>query len=85
MLLCLSLFLLAGCAGDRLAFHKKGSATINENQICIAPAPGDILEYYSLTSSENSYEVPIITEDNIAQKYPDTCMPLIFKTVRITS
>ncbi|MDU5780783.1 MAG: hypothetical protein E6Z83_08235 [Pantoea sp.] len=78
-LFCLSLFLLAGCAGDRLAFHKKGSATINENQICIASASGDILEYYSLSSSENSYKVPILTEGNIAKKNPDTCIPLILK------
>ena len=78
-LLFFSIFFLAGCAGDRLAFHKKGSATVNESRVCIASVPGDILEYYSLSSSENSYAVPILTEDNIAKKYHDTCMPLILK------
>ncbi len=79
LLLFFSLFLLAGCAGDRLAFHKKGRATVNENRVCIASTPGDILEYYSLSSSENSYALPILTEDNIAKKYHDTCIPLILK------
>ncbi|AXF75039.1 hypothetical protein LU631_08895 [Erwinia tracheiphila] len=78
-LLCIFFFALTGCTGDRLSFHKKGSATVNENRVCIASAPSDILEYYSLSSSENSYAVPILTEDNIAKKYPDTCMPLILK------
>ncbi|MFG1174438.1 putative T6SS immunity periplasmic lipoprotein [Erwiniaceae bacterium CAU 1747] len=76
----LSLFLLVGCAGDRLAFHKEGSAIINERRICITSHPGDILEYYSLSSSENRYEAPVLTEDNVAKKYSDTCIPLMLKS-----
>lgn len=79
-LLCLFFFLLTGCAGDRLAFHQAGNATVSENRMCIVSAPDDILEYYSLSSSENSYVVPILTEDSIAKKYPDTCMDLILKS-----
>lgn len=77
--LCFSFLLLAGCVGDKLVFHKKGSATVNESRVCIASTPGDIMEYYSLSSSENSYETPILTEDNISKKYPDTCISFILK------
>lgn len=72
-------FLRTGCAGDKLASHKKGSATVNENRVCIASAPGDTLKYHSLSSPENSYQEPIIMEDNIAKEYPDTCISLILK------
>jgi len=79
ILLFFSLYLLSGCTGDKLAFHKKGNATVNESRFCITSDPGDILEYYSVSSSENSYAVPILTEDNIAKKHLDTCIPLIIK------
>ncbi|MGB8665083.1 MAG: putative T6SS immunity periplasmic lipoprotein [Serratia inhibens] len=78
-MLCLFFFLLTGCVGDRLAFHQAGHATVSENRICITASPGDILEYYLLTSSENNYEIPLSEEDNIAKKYPDTCIPLVLK------
>ena len=78
-LLCLFLFLLMGCAGDRLSFHQAGSATVNENRICISSFPGDILEYYSLSSSENNFEAPLSIEDNIVKKHSDTCIPLTLK------
>lgn len=78
-LLYLLFFLLTGCVGDRLSFHQAGSATVNENRICITSFPGDTLEYYSLSSSENKYEKPLLMEDNIARKYSDTCISLMLK------
>ncbi|MHC5175898.1 putative T6SS immunity periplasmic lipoprotein [Serratia sp. MYb239] len=73
------LVFLTGCAGDRLTFHQEGDATVDKNRICITSSPGDTLEYYSLSSSENNHKKPLAMEDGIVRRYPDTCIPLPLK------
>ncbi|WP_428847744.1 putative T6SS immunity periplasmic lipoprotein [Serratia rubidaea] len=77
--LCFLFVLLTGCSGDRLTFHQEDDATVDKSRICIASTPGDALEYYSLTSSENNYGKPLAMEDGIVKRYPDTCIPFILK------
>lgn len=73
-------FLLVGCVSDRLTFHQAGDATVSDTHICIVSPPGGILTYFSLSSSQNNYDEPLLKEDNIAKKYPDTCIPFVLKT-----
>lgn len=77
--LCLCGVLLAGCVSDRLTFHQAGNATVSDTHICIISPPGEVLKYFSLSSSENNYTSPLVTRDNIAKKYPDTCVPFELK------
>ncbi|WP_331254614.1 putative T6SS immunity periplasmic lipoprotein [Serratia rubidaea] len=77
--LCFLFVLLTGCGGDRLTFHQEGDATVDKNRICITSTPGNTLEYYSLTSSENNYEKPLAMKDGIVKRYPDTCIPFLLK------
>ncbi|MBT0728152.1 hypothetical protein HGT73_12340 [Rosenbergiella australiborealis] len=68
------LFFLSGCIGDRLVFRDKGDAVVLKNSICIASEPGDIVGFYMLSYSVNNYHPPLVMEDGIARKYPNTCI-----------
>ena len=78
--LFLMFILLAGCEGDRLVFRDKGDAIINKGSICIKSSANDILRYYNLSSSVNSYEKPLIAESDIEKKFPNTCIKVDLKT-----
>ncbi|WP_294900022.1 putative T6SS immunity periplasmic lipoprotein [Tatumella sp. UBA2305] len=67
-------FLLSGCTGDRLVFRNKGNAVVSKDSICITSKPGDVLEYYMLSYSVNNYHPPLNMEEDIAKKYPETCI-----------
>ncbi|WP_408014951.1 putative T6SS immunity periplasmic lipoprotein [Rouxiella aceris] len=80
MTILLSIFLISGCVGDRLDFRHKGSVyKKNSNLLCIDSKPGDSITYYLLSSSKNNYHPPLMFEDNINRKYPDTCLPIALK------
>ena len=65
---------LSGCTGDTLDFRHQGNARIEKDSICITSSPNDVLRFYLLTSSLDNYQKPLAMEDNIARKYPDTCI-----------
>lgn len=79
-LLLVLIFLVSGCVGDRLEFRNAGSVyQKNSNGICIKSKEGDVITYYLLTSSEDTYRQSLFFEDHIAKKYPDHCFNLILK------
>lgn len=65
---------ISGCTGDTLIFRHQGDARIDVNSICVNSSPGDILEFYLLSSSFDNYRKPIVMEEHISRKYPDTCI-----------
>ncbi|VEB98615.1 Uncharacterised protein [Cedecea lapagei] len=79
-LLLILIFLISGCVGDRLDFRNAGSVyQKNSKEICIKSKEGDVLSYYLLTSSADTYQHPLLFEDHIAKKYPDHCFNLTLK------
>ena len=72
--------LLSGCVGDRLDFRHKGEVFQQDrSRICVKSMPGDTMSYYLLSSSENNYAPPLVTENHINNKYPDTCINVTLK------
>jgi hypothetical protein len=72
--------LLSGCVGDRLDFRHKGEVFQQDrSKICVKSMPGDTMSYYLLSSSENNYAPPLLTENHINNKYPDTCINVTLK------
>ncbi|MBT0723807.1 hypothetical protein HH682_04990 [Rosenbergiella sp. S61] len=59
-----------------MVFRDKGDAVVLKNSICIASESGDVLDYYMLSYSVNNYHPPLIMEDDIAKKYPNTCIKI---------
>jgi hypothetical protein len=76
----ISISLFTGCVGDRLDFRHQGDIyNKNSELFCINSKPGDNITYYLLSSSENNYQSPLIFEDNVNKKYPDTCLQIKLK------
>lgn len=76
-----AIIMLTGCpgAGDRLVFDKKGDAIINAGSICIKRFPGDQLDYYMLSSSENNYHEPLARNVDGESQNLNGCLPLKLK------
>lgn len=77
--LLLIFIVLSGCVGDRLVFREKGDASVNKSSICIKSSSNDVLSYYNLSSSVNSYSKPLVAESNIIKEFPDTCIKVDLK------
>lgn len=72
--------ILSGCVGDRLDFRHAGSIfKKNNDYICVISKKDDVITYYILSSSADTYREPLFFADNIAKKYPDHCFNLTLK------
>ncbi|WP_336707949.1 MULTISPECIES: putative T6SS immunity periplasmic lipoprotein [unclassified Cedecea] len=72
--------MLSGCVGDRLDFRHAGSIfKKNNDYICVNSKRGDVITYYILSSSADTYREPLFFADNIAKQYPDHCFNLTLK------
>lgn len=71
-------FLLTGCTGDTLVFRNQGDARIDKNGICIKSSSGDVLSYYSVSSTLDNYKEPIAISE-ASKKFPDTCIKVEIK------
>lgn len=72
--------MLSGCVGDRLDFRHAGSIfKKNNDYICINSKKNDVITYYILSSSADTYREPLFFADNIVKKYPDHCFNLTLK------
>lgn len=79
-LLLILIFLISGCVGDRLDFRHAGTVyQKNSNVICIKSKEGDVITYYLLTSSEDTYRQSLFFADYVQKKYPDHCFNLTLK------
>lgn len=79
-LLLILIFLISGCVGDRLEFRNAGSIYQNNSDvICIKSKQGDVITYYLLTSSEDTYRQSLFFENYVQKKYPDHCFNLTLK------
>ncbi|MFZ4833183.1 putative T6SS immunity periplasmic lipoprotein [Rouxiella sp. Mn2063] len=71
---------LSACGSDRLAFSNRGEVYLLGNDLlCIKSKPGDVISFYSLSSSENKYYPALVSEFEINNKYPDTCIRVSLK------
>ncbi|WP_336983527.1 MULTISPECIES: putative T6SS immunity periplasmic lipoprotein [unclassified Cedecea] len=76
-LMLVLIFLISGCVGDRLEFRNAGTVyQKNSNVICIKSKEGDVITYYLLTSSEDTYRQSLFFENYVQKKYPDHCFNL---------
>ncbi|MRT56810.1 hypothetical protein GJV11_11865 [Enterobacteriaceae bacterium RIT693] len=79
-LLLVLIFLVSGCVGDRLDFRHAGTVyQKNSDVICIKSKEGDVITYYLLTSSEDTYRQSLFFENYVQKKYPDHCFNLTLK------
>lgn len=79
IILCL---ILVGCgSGDRLAFSEPRSASINENLLCINAKNGDVISFYSLSSSIDNYSNTIMHsgDQEKSRIYPNLCFDIQLK------
>ncbi|WP_213716291.1 putative T6SS immunity periplasmic lipoprotein [Cedecea lapagei] len=79
-ILLLLVLLISGCVGDRLEFRNAGTVyQKNSDVICIKSKEGDVITWYLLTSSEDTYRQSLFFADYVQKKYPDHCFNLMLK------
>jgi hypothetical protein len=69
-------FCLSGCLlGEKFPFTDQGSAIIYGDRICISVDKKDVLDFYSISSSENNYKKELVNSGDtpLQYRYPKTC------------
>jgi len=70
-----AMFMLVGCPGGQLTPHPRATF-INGNYLCFSTDKKDVLEYYTITSTETG-KIKSIANSGGKDKhlsYPDTCI-----------
>jgi hypothetical protein len=73
-------FLLAGCPGGQPAPHPRATF-INGDRLCFSTNKKDVLNYYSIDSSEKGNITSVISSgyEKLHSYYPDNCMNIKWK------
>ncbi|WP_414164330.1 putative T6SS immunity periplasmic lipoprotein [Superficieibacter sp. BNK-5] len=71
-------FMLAGCPGCPRGPEPRATF-INGERLCFSIDKKDVLNYYTISSSESSDYEKLRWEERLHRSYPDTCIKIKFK------